>query len=79
MFPLITNDRTLSERELLLAYKGQPLIEKRFAQLKTDFAVAPVYLKKVGSEPAVLFTTKLSTLQKKILRLLGLPLSAYDA
>jgi hypothetical protein len=33
----------------------------------------------VGSEPAVLFTTKLSPLQKKILRLLGLPLSAYDA
>jgi hypothetical protein len=42
VFPLITNDRTLSERELLLAYKGQPAIEKRFARLKTDFAVAPV-------------------------------------
>jgi transposase len=146
VFPLITNDRTLTERELLLAYKGQPVIERRFAQLKTDFAVAPVFLKevsriqallcmyffvllvesllerelrqamvrtkveslrlypegrgcryptvrrlieifedvqrhrlKVGSEPAVLFTTKLSPLQKKILRLLGLPLSAYDA
>src|SRR3954471_9389077 len=26
------------------AYKGQPVIEKRFAQLKTDFAVAPVFL-----------------------------------
>ena len=47
MFPLITNDRTLSERELLLAYKGQPVIEKRFSQLKTDFSVAPVYLKEV--------------------------------
>ena len=31
VFPLITNDRTLSEQELLLAYKGQPVIEKRFA------------------------------------------------
>jgi transposase len=146
VFPLITNDRALTERELLLAYKGQPVIEKRFAQLKTDFAVAPVYLKevsriqallcmyffvllvesllerelrqamvrtgveslrlypegracryptvrrlievfedvqrhrlKVGAEPAVVFTTKLSPLQKKILRLLGLPQSAYDA
>jgi len=146
VFPLITNDRTLTERELLLAYKGQPVIEKRFAQLKTDFAVAPVYLKEVsriqallcmyffvllvesllerelrqamirtkveslrlypegrgcryptvrrlievfedvqrhrlqvGSEPAVLFMTKLSPLQKNILRLLGLPPSAYDA
>ena len=45
VFPLITNDRALSERELLLAYKGQAVIEKRFGQLKTDFAVAPVYLK----------------------------------
>jgi transposase len=146
VFPLITNDRALTERELLLAYKGQPVIEKRFAQLKTDFAVAPVFLKevsriqallcmyffvllvesllerelrqamvrtgveslrlypegracryptvrrlievfedvqrhrlKVGAEPAVVFTTKLSPLQKKILRLLGLPQSAYDA
>ena len=146
VFPLITNDRTLTERELLLAYKGQPVIEKRFAQLKTDFAVAPVYLKEVsriqallclyffvllvesllerelrqamvrtgveslrlypegracryptvrrlievfedvqrhrlevGSEPAMVFTTKLSPLQKKVLRLLDLPPSAYDA
>jgi transposase len=54
VFPLITNDRTLSERELLLAYKGQAVIEKRFAQLKTDFAVAPVYLKEVSRIQALL-------------------------
>ena len=48
VFSLITNDRSLTEQELLLAYKGQPVIEKRFAQLKTDFAVAPVYLKEVS-------------------------------
>jgi transposase len=146
VFPLITNDRTLTEQELLLAYKGQPVIEKRFSQLKTDFAVAPVYLKevsriqallcmyflallvesllerelrqamvrtkveslrlypegracrqptvsrlievfedvqrhhlKVGTEPEVLFTTQLSPLQRKVLRLLGIPQSVYDA
>ncbi|HUY91814.1 MAG TPA: hypothetical protein VMV10_23935, partial [Pirellulales bacterium] len=33
--------------QVLRAYKRQPLIEKRFSQLKTDFAVAPVYLKNV--------------------------------
>jgi len=54
VFPLITNDRVLSERELLLAYKGQAVIEKRFAQLKTDFAVAPVYLKEVSRIQALL-------------------------
>jgi hypothetical protein len=41
VFPLITNDRVLSERALLLAYKGQPVIERRYAQLMTEFAVAP--------------------------------------
>jgi transposase len=144
-FPLITNDLTLSEQELLLAYKGQPLVEKRFSQLKTDFDVAPIYLKeasriqallcmyffvllveallerelrqamvrakvdslrlypegracrcptvrrlieifedvqrhhlKGGTEPEIVFTTELSPLQRKILRLLGIPRSAYD-
>jgi len=33
---------------VLRAYQRQPIIEKRFCQLKTDFAVAPVYLKDVG-------------------------------
>jgi transposase len=47
LFPLITNVLERSELELLHAYKRQPTIEKRFAQLKTDFEVAPVYLKEV--------------------------------
>jgi transposase len=54
VFPLITNDRDLSEQALLLAYKGQPVIEKRFAQLKTDFEVAPVYLKEASRIQALL-------------------------
>jgi transposase len=145
VFPLISNDLTLSEQELLLAYKGQPMVEKRFSQLKTDFDVAPVYLKEAsriqallcmyffvllveallerelrqamvrtkveslrlypegrtcrnptvrrlievfedvhrhrlegGTEPGVVFTTDLNALQRKILRLLGIPRSAYD-
>ena len=47
VFPLITNVESLSELEVLEAYKNQPLVEKRFSQLKTDFRVAPVYLKSV--------------------------------
>src|ERR1022692_2522550 len=43
IFPLVTNDAQLSALMVLQAYKGQPHIEKRFAQLKTDFAVAPVF------------------------------------
>jgi transposase len=144
VFPLITNDRELSEQAMLLAYKGQPGIEKRFEQLKTEFDVAPVYLKEVsriqgllclyflvllvqallerelrramaqqqveslplypegracrcpttprlielfenvqrhhlvvGKRPPVVFTTELSRLQRRILRLLGMRM-AYD-
>jgi transposase len=48
VFPLLTNDRQFTADQVLRAYKRQPLIEKRFSQFKTDFAVAPVYLKNVA-------------------------------
>lgn len=54
VFPLTTNDTRLSALDALLAYKGQPTIEKRFSQLKTDFEVAPVYLKEVARIEALL-------------------------
>lgn len=54
VFPLITNVTDLSELELLKIYKRQPTIEKRFSQLKTDFEVAPVYLKAVHRIQALL-------------------------
>lgn len=45
IFTLVTNVLDLSPVELLRVYKRQPTMEKWFAQLKTDFEVAPVYLK----------------------------------
>ena len=54
IFPLVSNVAELSELELLHAYKRQPAIEKRFSQLKTDFEVAPVYLKAVHRIQALL-------------------------
>jgi len=45
LFPLVTNDRSMSPQEVLLAHKRQPVIEKRFAQLKSGFEVSPVFLK----------------------------------
>ncbi len=47
VFPLVTNVLDLSQLAVLQVYKRQPTIEKRFSQLKTDFEVAPVYLKSV--------------------------------
>jgi transposase len=48
MYPLITNDRRLSAAQVLEAHKGQPMIEKRFEQLKTVHEIAPVFLKNEG-------------------------------
>jgi transposase len=67
IFPLVTNDRALSELELLLAYKRQPQIEKRFAQLKTDYEVAPVYLKEVRRIQALLCVYFLAQLVQALL------------
>lgn len=44
-FPLITNDRHLSSADLLRAYKYQPHLEQRHAELKGPMDVAPVFLK----------------------------------
>jgi transposase len=54
VFPLVTNVTAMTALELLLAYKQQPLIETRFGQLKTDFVVAPVFLKEVSRVQALL-------------------------
>ena len=47
MFPLITNDETMTGEKLLASYKYQPYLEKRFEQFKTVYRVAPVNLKKI--------------------------------
>jgi transposase len=55
MYPLMTNDRSLSAAQVLQAHKGQPMIEKRFEQVKTVHEIAPVLLKNEGRIEA-LFT-----------------------
>jgi len=44
-FPLVSNDRDLSDPELLAAYRYQPNLEKRHHQLKSVLGAAPVELK----------------------------------
>jgi transposase len=67
VFPLVSNDGQLSALELLHAYKRQPLIEKRFEQMKTDFAVAPMWLKKVERIDALLGIYFLALLTEALL------------
>jgi len=72
VFPLISNDRTLSAEQVLRAYKRQPFVEKRFSQFKTDFAVAPVYLQDVARISGLLavyfFALMAQTLLERTLR-----------
>jgi transposase len=72
VFPLLTNDRKLSATAVLQAYKRQPFLEKRFSQFKTDFAVAPVFLKNVsriqGLLAAYFFALLMQTLLERELR-----------
>lgn len=55
MYPLLTNDRSLTARQVLEAHKQQPNIEKRFKQTKTVHEIAPVFLKNEGRIEALFF------------------------
>lgn len=55
MYPLLTNDRDLSPRQVLEAHKRQPTLEKRFEQLKSVLEIAPVFLKNEGRIEALFF------------------------
>jgi transposase len=82
VFPLITNQLDMTAKEVLRAYKRQPLIEKRFSQFKTDFEVAPVYLKEVTRIQALLciyfFVLMVQTLLEREVRH-ALSASDYDS
>ncbi len=67
MYPLLTNDRTLTPRDVLEAHKRQPVIEKRFEQLKTEHELAPVLLKNEGRIEALFFLYFLALLVQALL------------
>jgi transposase len=72
IFPLVTNVVDWSPEDILRAYKRQPIIEKRFSQLKTDFEVASIYLKDISRIQALLcvyfFVLIVQTLLERELR-----------
>ena len=61
IFPLTTNTQ-LSSKEVLGAYKYQPQIEKRFSGIKSDYQVAPVFLKKNERIEALMFVVYIADL-----------------
>jgi transposase len=67
MFPLLTNDRSLTDAQVFEAHKRQPSIEKRFEQTKTVFEIAPVLLKNEGRIEALFFVYFLALLVQAII------------
>jgi len=67
MYPLLTNDRQLSDAEVFAAHKRQPTIEKRFHQTKSVLEIAPVLLKNEGRIEAFFFIYFLALLTQALL------------
>jgi len=62
MYPLLSNDRKLTPRQVLEAHKRQPALEKRFSQAKSVFQIAPVLLKNEARIEAFFFVYFLALL-----------------
>lgn len=67
IFPLITNDEGLSIKEVLLAYKHQPALEKRHEQFKSFLEVRPMMLKNHLRIEAFLFLYFLALLTEALI------------
>jgi len=67
MYPLLTNDWSLTPTQVLETHKGQPVIEKRFEQCKTVHEIAPVFLKNEGRIEALFFLYFLALLVQALI------------
>ena len=55
IFPLITTDKSFDPKEVLLSYKYQPRLEKRFNQFKSVHEAAPLLFKNIERVEAIMF------------------------
>lgn len=69
IFPLVLNDWHLSLKDVLLAYKHQPHLERRFEQLKSVLDVMPVFLKSPSRIEALLLLYFLALLVHALIEL----------
>jgi transposase len=67
IFPLTTNDESLSVKQALLAYKHQPCLEKRHEQFKSVLKVRPMMLKNHMRIEAFLFLYFLALLTEALI------------
>lgn len=73
IFPMLTNNRDKSDKEILQIYKNQSFLENRNSQLKTYLEVAPVFLKNAKRVLAlldiVILSLSIATLMERDLRM----------
>ena len=55
IFPLLATDTSFSPKEVLLSYKYQPRLEKRFNQFKSVHKATPLLFKKIERVEAIMF------------------------
>jgi len=55
IFPLITTNKSFSPKEVLLSYKYQPRLEKRFNQFKSVHEAAPLLFKNIERVEGIMF------------------------
>ena len=67
IFPLLTTDKSLSAKEVLLAYKYQPRLEKRFTQFRSVHEAAPLLFKKIERVEGIMFLFFLSLMIQAII------------
>jgi transposase len=67
IFPLLTTDDSLSAKSVLLSYKYQPRLEKRFTQFKSVHEAAPLLFKKIERVEAIMFLFFLSLMIQGII------------
>ena len=67
IYPLLTNDRSLTDAQVFEAHRRQPSIEKRFEQTKSVFQIAPVLLKNEGRIEALFFVYFLALLVQALI------------
>ncbi len=67
IFPLLTTDDSLSAKSVLLSYKYQPRLEKRFTQFKSVHEAAPLFFKKIERVEAIMFLFFLSLMIQAII------------
>jgi transposase len=67
VYPLLSTDPSLSSKEVLMAFKYQPKLEKRFMHLKSIHYIAPLFCKKLERVEANMFVFFLALLVQALI------------